>query len=78
MKYRYAIYFTWNDGFEDAFNVYNAKERDASIKEMIESGDFKYISFCRIYANGEYGRHINIKYGNEIFKISDSNHDICI
>ena len=26
MKYKYAIYFTWNDGFEDSFNVYDTKE----------------------------------------------------
>ena len=35
MRYKYAIYFTWNDGFEDSFNVYDAKERDMNIKEMM-------------------------------------------
>lgn len=55
MKYRYAVYFTWNDGFQDSFNCYFAKERDMNIKEMIERKDFKYIGWCRIYANGEYG-----------------------
>ena len=53
---RYAIYFIWNDGFEDAFNVDSAAERDMNIKEMISRGDFKEIRYCRIYANGEYGK----------------------
>ncbi|MDY3305171.1 MAG: hypothetical protein SOW78_13045 [Clostridia bacterium] len=56
MKYRYAIYFTWNDGVEDAINVSSAKERDMNIKDMIERKDFKSISYCRIYASGEYGK----------------------
>ena len=55
MRYKYAIYFTWNDGFEDSFNVCDAKERDMNIKEMIDRKDFKSIRYCRIYANGEYG-----------------------
>lgn len=55
MKYKYAIYFTYNDGTEDSFNVYDAKERDMNIKEMIERKEFKSISYCRIYVNGEYG-----------------------
>ena len=59
MRYKYAIYFTWNDGFKDTFNVYDAKERDMNIKEMIDRKDFKSISFCRIYANGEYGKKNN-------------------
>ena len=60
MRYKYAIYFTWNDGFKDTFNVYDAKERDMNIKEMIDRKDFKSISFCRIYANGEYGEKITV------------------
>lgn len=56
-RYSYAIYFTWNDGTEDSFNVYDAQERDLNIKEMTARGDFKEISYCKIYANGEYGRH---------------------
>ena len=56
MKYRYAIYFTWNDGVEDAINVLSAKERDMNIKDMIERKDFKSISYCRIYVSGEYGK----------------------
>ena len=52
---RYAIYFTWNDGTEDSFNVCNAKERDLNIKTMLARRDFKSISFCKIYKNGEYG-----------------------
>lgn len=60
MKYRYAVYFTWNDGVEDSFNVYTAKERDMEIKEMILRNDFKEIRYCRIYANGEYGKEIKV------------------
>ena len=60
MKYKYAVYFTWNDGFKDSFNVYDAKERDMNIKEMINRKDFKSISYCRIYANGEYGKDITV------------------
>ena len=60
MRYKYVIYFTWNDGFKDSFNVYDAKERDMNIKEMIDRKDFKSISFCRIYANGEYGKNIMV------------------
>ena len=56
MKDTYAIYFTWNDGFEDSINVKDAKDRDMNIKEMIVRKDFKSISYCRIFANGEYGR----------------------
>ena len=57
MEYKYAIYFTWNDGMEDSFNVYNAKERDMNIKVMIDRKEFKSISYCRIYASGDYGKH---------------------
>ena len=56
MKAKYAIYFTWNDGFNDGFNVANAKERDLTIKGMIATGDYKSISYCKIYASGEYGK----------------------
>ena len=55
MVYRYAVYFTWNDGFQDSFNCETAKERDENIKEMIARKDFKHIRYCRIYASGEYG-----------------------
>ena len=58
MRYKYAIYFTWNDGFEDSFNVVDAKERGLNVKEMIDRKEFKHISYCRIYANGEYGKDI--------------------
>lgn len=57
---KYAVYFTWNDGFEDAFNVDSAKERDMNIKEMIERKEFKEIRFCKIYANGEYGKETKV------------------
>ena len=54
---KYAIYFTWkDDGFEDSFNVDSAKERDLNIREMIKRNEFKEISFCPIYASGEYGQ----------------------
>lgn len=52
---KYAIYFIWNDRFKDTFNVANAKERDLNIKNMIERKEFSSISYCKIYANGEYG-----------------------
>lgn len=52
---------TWNDGFEDSFNVDNATERDLNIKEMISSKSFKAISYCPIYKSGEYGRRTIIK-----------------
>lgn len=55
MAYRYAIYFVWNDGMCDSFNVETAKERDLNIREMIARKDFREISWCRIYASGEYG-----------------------
>lgn len=58
MKDKYAIYFTWNDGFKDTFNCKDAKDRDINIKEMINRGDFKEISYCRIYSNGEYGKTV--------------------
>ena len=54
---RYAVYFVWNDGFEDSFNCKNAKERDLNIDDMINRGDFKHIEYCRIYVSGEYGTH---------------------
>ena len=57
---RYAVYFTWNDGFEDSFNVDSAKERDTNIKDMIARKEFKSISYCRIYANAEYGMRKNV------------------
>lgn len=59
-SHRYAIYFTWNDGFEDAFNVDSATERDLNIKDMIERGEFKEIHYCPIYTNGEYGKDVQV------------------
>ena len=56
MKDKYVVYFTWNDGFEDSFNVADAKERDMNIINMIDRKEFKSISYCRIYSNGEYGK----------------------
>lgn len=57
---RYAIYFTWNDGQKDTFNVDSAEERKLTIKDMIERKDFKEISYRMIYKDGEYGTQINI------------------
>ena len=57
---KYAVYFTWNDGFEDSFNATDAQERDISIKDMKARKDFKEISWCRIYANGEYGKRVKV------------------
>lgn len=54
---RYAIYYTWKDGFKDSINVESAKERELNIKDMMAREDFKSISFCKIYRNGEYGRN---------------------
>lgn len=59
--YRWAIYFTWNDGTDDSVNAENAKERDAYVKDMLGSGNFKSIKYCRIYASGEYGVDIIVK-----------------
>lgn len=56
MRYKYAVYFTWNDGTEDSFNTVDAEDRDMNIKQMIERKEFKEISWCRIYASGEYGK----------------------
>ena len=56
---KYAIYFTWKeDGFQDTFNVKDAKERDFNIRDMVERGEFSEIRYCRIYANGEYGKTV--------------------
>lgn len=60
MKDKYAVYFVWNDGFEDAISVADAKERDLNIKDMLKRKDFKSIEWCRIYANGEYGKHTKV------------------
>ena len=56
MRDKYAVYFTWKDGTEDSFNVTSAKDRDFNIRSMIERDDFISISWCRIYASGEYGK----------------------
>lgn len=55
-----AIYFTWNDGTEDSFNVYNAQERVMNINEMLKSNNFSAISYCKIYASGEYGKRVKV------------------
>lgn len=57
---KYAIYWTWNDGFEDTDILLNRKERDICIKDMISRNEFKEISYCKIYANGEYGKRVKV------------------
>lgn len=57
---KYAIYFTWNDGTEDSFIATDREDRDLNIKNMISRKEFKAISYCKIYKNGEYGRHIKV------------------
>lgn len=58
---KYAIYFTWKDGTKDSFNVYDAKARDWNINEMIGRKDFISVSYCKIYASGEYGERKVVK-----------------
>lgn len=53
---KYSIYFTWNDNFKDCVNVNSAEERDLTIRDMVKRKEFKEISYCKIYANGEYGK----------------------
>lgn len=57
---KYAIYFTWSDGFEDSFNTGTAEERDLNIKDMKVRKEFKEISYCRIYKSGEYGKRVKV------------------
>ena len=59
---RYAIYFTWkDDGFADTCNANSARERDGYIDDMINRNQFSEISYCKIYANGEYGKRIWVR-----------------
>lgn len=51
---RYVIYYTWKDGTNDSFIVDNAKERDLHLKNLLLRNEFKSISYCCIYADGEY------------------------
>ncbi len=53
---RYAIYFTWNDGYQDSFNVDNVKDLDMSLKELLSYIQIKSISYCSISADGEYSK----------------------
>lgn len=62
---KYAIYFTWNDGTEDSFDVNDAKERDMNIKLMIEEKEFRRISYSKKYANGEIGCWIDCYWNEE-------------
>lgn len=56
----YAIWFTWNDGFEDVIEEKGAKYRDLCIKNMLERKEFKSISYRAKYKNGEYGKTIKV------------------
>lgn len=58
---RYAIYFTLNDGTKDSINVEGTRERDANIRDMLSRNEFQYISYCKIYASGEYGKRTVVK-----------------
>ena len=60
IRNKWAIYFTWSDGFHDSLLVKDANERDANIRQMIARGEFQEISYCRIYANGEYGTRTTV------------------
>ena len=57
---RYAIYFTWSDGTSDTVTEDNAKRRDLVIKDMLNRNEFKDISYCKIYANGEYSKRVKV------------------
>ena len=57
---KYAVYFTWNDGTEDTFNCKDAEDRNLNIKNMVSRKKKKKISYCRIYANGEYGKLVKV------------------
>ena len=58
---KYAICFTWKDGTKDTFDVYDAKARDWSINKMIVRKEVVNISYCKIYASGEYGERKVVK-----------------
>lgn len=55
---RYAIYFIWNDGVQDSYNVSSAKERDFNLKSLKSRDEFVYIAYSPIYASGEYGKRV--------------------
>ena len=65
-KTHYAIYFTWYDGEEDSFIEYGAENRNMQINYLLTKEDargmkyFHNIMYCRIYANGEYGKLIRV------------------
>lgn len=57
---RYAVFFTWEDGFKDSFNCENAEERDLNIKDMFNRKEFIYIAYEKIYQSGEHGKRIAV------------------
>lgn len=58
---KYAIYFKYNDGFEDSIIVNGACDRVLTIKDMIDRREFNAIAWSKIYKSGEYGkRHFEI------------------
>lgn len=58
---RYAIYLTWEDGFEDSIIETGAYVRDLSLKELKEREDIVEVSYCKIYKSGEYCKRIKVK-----------------
>lgn len=58
---KYAIYYTWKvDNFSDSVIVEGAEERNLNIKDMLKRNEFKDISYCKIYSNGEYGKRMEV------------------
>ena len=55
MKGKYGIYFVYDNGLVGTFTVESAKRRDAVVADLIDSGCYKAVSYCRIRANGEIG-----------------------
>ena len=41
---RYALYFTWNDGTKDSFNVNSARERDLNIIEVVDTATMETVN----------------------------------
>ena len=48
----YRIYFEFLNGYADETKVRGNKKLEATLKEMTESGNFRFISYER---KGEYG-----------------------
>ena len=48
----YKIYFKWQNGYTDETKVRGEKKLEKTLKEMVDSGNFKYICYEK---KGEYG-----------------------